>query len=65
MYGLNLHEDLADTSDSGNPELQIKTHYESLDIAGSNTIHYLSFSLPAELPNLDEELKNTLVHEQA
>jgi tRNA (guanine-N7-)-methyltransferase len=26
-------------------ELKIKTHYEGLDIAGSNRIHYLSFSL--------------------
>jgi tRNA (guanine-N7-)-methyltransferase len=27
------------------PELQIQTHYEKLDIAGSNRIHYLCFSL--------------------
>jgi len=32
-------------------ELKIKTHYEGLDIAQSNRIHYLSFSLPLqELP---------------
>ncbi len=43
-------------------ELKIKTHYESLDIAGSNRIHYLSFSLPAQLPGKekDEELKQLL-----
>jgi tRNA (guanine-N7-)-methyltransferase len=28
-------------------ELAIKTHYEGLDIAGSNRIHYLCFRLPA------------------
>lgn len=32
------------------PELQIKTHYEGLDIAQSNRIHYLSFRLNRELP---------------
>ncbi len=45
-------------------ELNIKTHYELLDIAQSNRIHYISFSLPAELPGVEmdkllhEELKN-------
>ncbi|MFZ9717784.1 MAG: tRNA (guanosine(46)-N7)-methyltransferase TrmB [Chitinophagaceae bacterium] len=28
-------------------ELSIRTHYEALDIAGSNRIHYLCFRLPA------------------
>ena len=43
-------------------ELKIKTHYESLDIAGSNRIHYLCFSLPETLPGKekDEELKQML-----
>jgi len=45
-------------------ELDIKTHYEGLDIAGSNRIHYLQFLLPsAELQQSDkilqEFLKNT------
>lgn len=31
-------------------ELQIKTHYEGLDIAGSNRIHYLCFSIDQPLP---------------
>jgi tRNA (guanine-N7-)-methyltransferase len=31
-------------------ELSIKTHYEGLDIAGSNRIHYLKFKLNKELP---------------
>jgi tRNA (guanine-N7-)-methyltransferase len=43
-------------------ELKIKTHYESLDIAGSNKIHYLCFSLPANFPGKekDDELKQLL-----
>jgi tRNA (guanine-N7-)-methyltransferase len=32
------------------PELLIKTHYEGLDIAKSNRIHYLSFRLDKEIP---------------
>ncbi|MBU3743420.1 MAG: tRNA (guanosine(46)-N7)-methyltransferase TrmB [Sediminibacterium sp.] len=32
------------------PELQIKTHYEGLDIAGSNRIHYLCFQIDQPLP---------------
>ena len=45
--------------------LQIKTHYESLDIAGSKRIHYLCFSLPKELPGKekDEILKQLLKDE--
>jgi tRNA (guanine-N7-)-methyltransferase len=39
--------------------LQIKTHYEGLDIAQSGKIFYLQFKLPGEpLPLIDEELKN-------
>lgn len=40
-------------------ELKIKTHYEKLDIAQSNRIHYLCFSLPQNLggKEKDEELK--------
>ncbi len=47
------------------PELNIKTHYEGLDIAGSNRIHYICFSLPNEiLPPKDKELKELLKSEQ-
>lgn len=42
------------------PELSIKTHYESLDISGSNKIFYLSFQLPEIIPDKDEELKDIL-----
>jgi tRNA (guanine-N7-)-methyltransferase len=34
------------------PELDIKTHYEGLDIAKSNRIHYLQFLLPSN--NLEQ-----------
>lgn len=47
------------------PELNIKTHYEGLDIAGSNRIHYICFSVPTEpLPQRDQELKELLKKEQ-
>ena len=40
------------------PELLIKTHYEGLDIAQSNRIHYLCFKINQELPlEKDETLK--------
>jgi tRNA (guanine-N7-)-methyltransferase len=52
-YNLQVHTDIdhlyneTELSD----ELKIKTHYEGLDIAQSNRIHYLCFSLPEqELP---------------
>lgn len=64
MYGCILHTDYDNvyTQPAISDDLKIKTHYESLDIAGSNRIHYLSFSLPADLPGKekDEELKQIL-----
>lgn len=47
------------------PELKIKTHYESLDIAESNQVHYLCFSLPQNLPGkeMDVRLQEELKHE--
>jgi tRNA (guanine-N7-)-methyltransferase len=48
------------------PELEIKTHYESLDIAGKNTVHYLSFRVPEKpLPNIDEILQDELRRTEA
>ena len=45
----DIHAGLAPVKD----ELQIKTHYEGLDIAGSQRIHYLCFALPQEpLPDI-------------
>lgn len=64
MYGCILHTDYDNVyiQPAISDDLKIKTHYESLDIAGSNRIHYLSFSLPAHLPGKekDEELKQIL-----
>lgn len=64
MYGCTIHTDYDNVYQQPelSEDLKIKTHYESLDIAGSNRIHYLSFSLPAILPGKekDEELKQIL-----
>ena len=38
-------------------ELKIKTYYESLDIAESNRIHYISFVLPETLPPAEKDLE--------
>lgn len=46
------------------PELKIKTHYEGLDIAKSNKIHYLRFIIDKPLPLEKDELLKTLCHEQ-
>ena len=58
MYGCNLHKDLDDVYAAPGipPELRIKTHYESLDIAGSKKVHYLCFSLPERLPSKEMDL---------
>jgi tRNA (guanine-N7-)-methyltransferase len=67
MYGCTLHKDYKNLYNDEPliEELQIKTHYESLDIAQSNRIHYLCFSLPRELATkeIDEDLKQALKHE--
>lgn len=40
------------------PELSIKTHYEQMDIAGSERVHYLQFQINKPLPlEKDPELK--------
>jgi tRNA (guanine-N7-)-methyltransferase len=47
-------------------DLQIQTHYEKLDIAQSNRIHYLKFTVDKPLPiELDEQLKQLLSEEEA
>jgi len=45
-------------------DLQIKTHYEKLDIAKSRRIHYLKFSLPGTIRDIDEQLQEILKHEE-
>ncbi len=59
-YGLPLLKDIDNVYADSNvsAELSIKTHYEQLDIARSNTIFYLCFSLGKDLSaNKEEELK--------
>ncbi len=65
IFGLHLLEDTEDAYASENiaPELKIKTHYESLDIAGSKKIHYLKFTLPESIPNFDTKLQEALIAE--
>ena len=64
MYGCILQMDEDNIYDKKHipDELKIKTHYESLDIAGRNRVHYLCFSLPGQLPGKekDDELKSLL-----
>ena len=63
-YNCTLIEDLDDVyNKSGIADaLKIRTYYESLDIAKSNRIHYLEFSLPQILParETDKELQEFL-----
>jgi tRNA (guanine-N7-)-methyltransferase len=62
LYNLPLHSDIDNVYKEGHlsPELAIKTHYEKLDIAKSNSIFYLCFSLPETLPDSDEKLREIL-----
>ncbi len=68
-YGCGLLEDMDDVYKNPNiaEELKIKTHYESLDIAGSNRIHYLKFSFPENLPGkeLDKDFQQYLKEYEA
>ena len=63
MYGCRLHKDMNDVySEKSIPdELKIKTHYESLDIAGSSRVHYCCFSLPV---NLGDKEKDAVLKEK-
>lgn len=64
LYGCTLLADNDDIYNKGviSEELKIKTHYESLDIAGSSRVHYLCFTLPQAFPpkEKDKELKQLL-----
>jgi tRNA (guanine-N7-)-methyltransferase len=62
LYDLPVIADIGDVykMEKLTEELAIKTHYEKLDIAKSNCIFYLSFSLPEKLAENDEELKKLL-----
>lgn len=61
LYGCVPVEE-CDNVYAGTPsqELQIKTHYESLDIAQSKTVYYLKFQLPAVIKDLDDMLQEEL-----
>jgi tRNA (guanine-N7-)-methyltransferase len=64
LSNCSIHLDYDDVY-SGHPisdELNIQTHYEGLDIAQSNRIHYLSFSLPVIFAGkeLDDKVKQIL-----
>ncbi len=68
LYGLNLitaTDNLYGTdfrqSEKWEDRFAIKTYYEGLNIASSNRIHYLSFTLDKELPiELDDVLKEKI-----
>jgi tRNA (guanine-N7-)-methyltransferase len=64
LYGCTLHTatDNVYAQTDISRELGIKTHYEGLDIAGSNKVHYVCFSLPQNLPGaeLDVQLHQML-----
>jgi tRNA (guanine-N7-)-methyltransferase len=64
FYNCNLIADDPDvfSNKEVKAELRITTHYEALDIAGQNKIHYLSFSLPPSLGSKekDQQLKEKL-----
>ena len=64
LYQCIVHKDSDNVYKETNitDDLRIKTHYESLDIAGSNRIHYLCFSLPEQLPGKekDEDIKRII-----
>ena len=60
LYELNIAESYSDVyaEPDIHQDLKIKTYYESLDIAGSNKVHYLKFSIPKALPpEKDNRLK--------
>ena len=63
LFNLTLLEDFDDAYHQPgiSKELQIKTYYESLDIAKSKRVHYLQFRLNKTLPlEKDEELKQLI-----
>lgn len=60
LFNLTVLDDFEDAyhEQDISEELQIKTYYESLDIAKSNRVHYLKFRINNPLPiEKDEELK--------
>ena len=66
FYQLQLLHDSHDvySNDDIDEALKIKTHYEKLDIAQSNKVHYLAFRLNNELPKEKDAQLKELIHEQ-
>jgi tRNA (guanine-N7-)-methyltransferase len=76
LYGLTILEDIPDihagVAGDGlinegrvKEELKIRTHYESLDIAQSNRIHYICFALTEKpLPDKDDQLLERIKNEE-
>lgn len=68
LFDLELlkdHDDVYAEQDTAD-DLKIKTHYEKLDIAQSNKIHYLQFRLNKPLPlEKDEQLKEIISEQEA
>lgn len=66
LYELDLVTDMDDVyALAGRPkELEIKTHYEKLDIAQSNKVHYLKFALNKTLPQEKDLTLKTIISEQ-
>ncbi len=64
LFGLDLLEDKDNVygREEVNGDLKIKTHYEKLDIAQSNRIHYLKFSLNKTLPADAEKQVKTITN---
>lgn len=67
IFGLTLLQDLDDvySTEKLSDDLKIQTHYEKLDIAKSNRIHYLRFAVDKELTEeKEQELKQILVEQE-
>jgi tRNA (guanine-N7-)-methyltransferase len=66
LYELELLQDSDDvySLNERNNELEIKTHYEQLDIAQSNKVHYLKFLLNKELLSEKDEVLKQMIREQ-
>ena len=67
LYQLKVIDDKDDLYKENNlsETLKIKTHYEGLDIAQSNKVHYLAFKLNSDFAKEKEEHLKELFREQA
>lgn len=67
FYGLTLLEssDNVYAAENVKPDLLIKTHYEQLDIAGTQKVHYLRFKADKNLPaDKDADFKNHIKEQE-